>query len=254
MLTVARVNLQETRKRRSIMARAGDEIVDPNTGERLIFRKTAKETDGELLQLDWIGKAGWKAGPLHVHRYQEERFEVISGTLGSHVAGVERIHEVGEVVVAPAGSVHTVWNAGGEEEEVHSLVEFRPALRTETVFETVAGLAQDGKTNKAGIPKNPLRLALIVHDYEDEFYLAQPPLFVQRVIFGVLAEVGRLLGYRAEYPYPYADRGEEPSPSEGEQGVSARSGTRRGALGVTAIIVAFLVTFLLWQRTRRGRR
>jgi hypothetical protein len=69
------------------MARAGDELVDPITGERMIFRKTAKETDGELLQLDRIGKAGWKAGPLHVHPYQEERFEVISGTLGSHVAG-----------------------------------------------------------------------------------------------------------------------------------------------------------------------
>ena len=236
------------------MARAGDEIVDPNTEERLIFRRTANETNGELLQLDWIGKAGWKAGPLHVHRYQEERFEVISGTLGSHVAGVERIHEVGEVVVAPAGSVHTVWNAGGEEEEeVHSLVEFRPALRTETVLETVAGLAQDGKTNKAGIPKNPLRLGLIVHDYEDEIYFAQPPLFVQRMIFGVLAKVGRLLGYRAEYPYPYADRGEEPLVSEGER-VSASSGARRGALGVTVIIVAFLVSFLVWQRIRRSRR
>jgi quercetin dioxygenase-like cupin family protein len=250
---VERVNLQETRKRRSIMARAGDEIVDPNTEERLIFRKTANETNGELLQLDWIGKAGWKAGPLHVHRYQEERFEVISGTLGSHVAGVERIHEVGEVVVAPAGSVHTVWNAGGEEEEVHSLVEFRPALRSETVLETLAGLAQDGKTNKAGIPKNPLRLGLIVHDYEDEIYFAQPPLFVQRMIFGVLAKVGRLLGYRAEYPYPYADRGEEPFVSEGER-VSASSGARRGAVGVTVIIVAFLVSFLLWQRIRRSRR
>ena len=236
------------------MARAGDEMVDPNRGERMIFRKTAKETDGELLQFDWIGKAGWKAGPLHVHRYQEERFEVISGTLGSHVAGVERIHEAGEVVVAPAGSVHTVWNAGcEEEEEVHSLVDFRPALRTESVFETVTGLAQDGKTNKAGVPKNPLRLALIMHDYEDEVYFAQPPLFVQRVIFGALAEVGRLLGYRAEYPYPYADRGEEPSVSEGER-VSASSGARRGAVGVTLIIVAFLVSFLVWQRIRRSRR
>jgi len=210
MLTVVRVNPQETRQGRSFMARAGDELVDPNTGERMIFRKTAKETDGELLQLDWIGKAGWKAGPLHIHPYQEERFEVLSGTLGSHVAGVERIHEAGEVVATPAGCVHTVWNAGGEEEEVHALVEFRPALRTETVFETVTGLAQDGKTNKAGVPKNPLRLALIVHDYEDEIYLAQPPLFVQRVIFGMLAKVGRLFGYRAEYPYPYGDGGEEP--------------------------------------------
>ena len=152
------------------------------------------------------------------------------------------------------GSVHTVWNAGGEEEEVHSLVDFRPALRTETIFETVAGLAQDGKTNKAGVPKNPLRVALIVHDYEDEVYFAQPPLFVQRVIFGMLAEVGRLLGYRAEYPYPYSDRREEPSLSEGEQGVSASSAVRRGAVGVTVIIVAFLVTLLLWQRMRRSRR
>ena len=208
---------------------------------------------GELLQLDWIGKAGWKAGPLHVHPYQEERFELISGTLGSHVAGVERIHEAREVVVAPAGSVHTVWNAGGEEEEVHALVEFRPALRSETVLETLAGLARDGKTNKAGVPKNPLRLALLVHDYEDELYLAQPPLFVQRVIFGVLAQVGRLFGYRAEYSYPYGDRGEEPSETDAER-VSASSGSRKGAVGVTGIIVAFLVALLLWQRIRRSMR
>ena len=234
------------------MARAGDELVDPIAGERMIFRKTAKETDGELLQLDWIGKAGWKAGPLHVHPYQEERFEVISGTLGSHVAGAERIHEAGEVVSAPSGSVHTVWNAGGEE-EVHAPVEFRPALRTETVLETMTGLARDGKTNKAGAPKNPLRLALIAHDYRGEIYLAQPPLFVQRLIFGVLAEVGRLFGYRAEYPYLYGDRGEEPFVSEGER-VSASSGARRGAVGVTVIIVAFLVSFLLWQRIRGSRR
>lgn len=231
------------------MARAGDEMVDPIAGSRMIFRKTAKETDGELLQLDWIGKAGWTAGPLHVHPCQEERIEVISGTLGSHVAGVERIHEAGEVVAAPAGSVHTVWNAGGEEEEVHALVEFRPALRQETVLETVTGLARDGKTNKAGVPKNPLRLALIAHDYEDELYLTQPPLFVQRVLFGVLAKVGRLFGYQAEYPYPYGDRGEAPSFSENER-VSASSGARRGAVGVTVIIVAFL----LWQRIRRSRR
>ncbi len=235
------------------MARAGDEMVDPFTGERMIFRKTAKETDGELLQTDLIGKAGWTTGPLHVHPYQEERFEVISGTLGSHVAGVERIHEAGEVVVAPAGSVHRVWNADGEEEEVHFLMEFRPALRTEDLFETLFGLARDGKTYKSGIPKNPLRLALIAHDYEDEIYLAQPPLFVQRVIFGVLAKVGRLFGYRADYPYPYGDRGEEPFVSEGER-VSASSGARRGAVGVTVIIVAFLVSFLLWQRMRRSRR
>jgi len=42
-------------------------------------------------------------------------------------------------------------------------------------------------------------------------YLAKPPLFVQRAIFGPLAFIGRLLGYRVEYPYPHARRSEAPS-------------------------------------------
>ncbi len=149
--------------------------------------------------------------------------------------------------------MHTAWNAGEAGEEVHDLVEFEPALDAGVPLETLAGLARDGKVNKAGVPKNPLRLALIAHDYEEEIYLAQPPLFVQRAIFGVLAKVGRLLGYRAEYPYPYGDRAEEPFVSEGER-VSASSGARMGTLGVTLIIVAFLVSLLVWQRIRQSRR
>ena len=231
------------------MARAGDEIVNPVTGHRIIFRKTTRDTDGELLQMDWIGRPGWKAGPVHVHSFQEERFEVLSGTLGSHVGGVERTHKPGdEVVVVPAGVKHTVWNAG--EEDVHALVEFRPAsLRSETMLETVFGLAQDGKLSKAGIPSNPLRLALIVHDYEDQIYLAQPPLTVQRVLFGALAKVGRLLGYRAEYPYPYGRPvQEEHLGSEGER---ASAGSRRSLAGVVGVSFIAVLVLLLFRRRSR---
>src|SRR5918998_107782 len=161
---------------------------------------------GELLQVDWIGAPGWTTGPDHVHPLQEERFEVLSGRLGLRVGGVERVHGAGDVIVAPAGSAHAVWNAGGE--EVHVLVDFRPALRTERAFETLAGLARDGKTNKAGAPKNPLQLALILREFEEEIYFVRPPLVVQRVILGALAFIGRLLGYRAEFPYPYARQSE----------------------------------------------
>ena len=113
---------------------------------------------------------------------------------------------MGEVIVAPAGSAHAAWIAG--DEEGHVLVDFRPALRTERAFETLAGLARDGKTNKAGAPKNPLQLALILREFEEEIYFVRPPLVVQRVILGALAFIGRLLGYRAEYPYPYARHSE----------------------------------------------
>jgi quercetin dioxygenase-like cupin family protein len=188
------------------MAKAGEELLNPVTGLRTVFRKTAEETGGELLQDDWIGEPGWTTGPDHVHPRQEERFEVLSGRLGLRADGIERVHGVGDVVVVSAGSPHTAWNAG--DDEVHVLVDFRPALRTETAFETLAGLARDGKTNEVGAPRNPLRLALVLRHFEDEVYFVRPPLAVQRVIFGVLARVARLLGYRAEYPYPYARQSE----------------------------------------------
>jgi quercetin dioxygenase-like cupin family protein len=139
------------------MAKSGDELVNPATGLRTVFRKTAQETSGELLQVDWIGEPGWTTGPDHVHPRQEERFEVLSGKLGLRVEGVERVHGTGDVIVAPAGAPHAAWNAG-DDDEVHVLVDFRPALRTETAIEALAGLARDGKTNRAGAPKNPLRL------------------------------------------------------------------------------------------------
>ena len=188
------------------MAHAGDELVNPVTGLRTVFRKTAEDTDDELLRVDWIGSPNWSTGPDHVHPLQEERFEVLSGRLGLRVDGIERVLGEGEAITAPAGSPHAAWNAG--DEEVHALVDFRPALRTETAFETLAGLACDGKTNKAGAPKNPLLLALVLHEYEAEIYFTRPPLAVQRVVFGALAKVARLFGYRAEYPYPYGRRSE----------------------------------------------
>lgn len=94
------------------MAKAGDELVNLVTGLKTVFRKTAQDTSGELLRVDWIGEPGWTTGPDHVHPRQEERFEVISGKLGLRVEGVERVLGDGEEIMAPAGSAHAAWNAG----------------------------------------------------------------------------------------------------------------------------------------------
>ena len=145
------------------MAVPGNELANPATGLRTLFRETAESTSGELLQVDWIGDPGWTTGPDHVHRLQAERFEVLSGSLGLRVDGV-LFGNAPRAIVSPI----VAWNAG--EERVHVLVDFRPALRTEVAFETLAGLARDGKTTKAGVPKNPLRAALILRHFEDEIY------------------------------------------------------------------------------------
>ena len=118
------------------------------------------------------------------------------------------------------------WNAG--DEEVHVLVDFRPALRTAIAFESLAALAREGKTNRAGAPRNPLLAALILRHFEDEIYFVRPPLALQRVVLGPLAALARVLGYRAEHPYVYPGRTarETPEAIDERRGGSASSWRR----------------------------
>ncbi|MBI1884739.1 MAG: cupin domain-containing protein [Chloroflexi bacterium] len=177
------------------MADAGDALENPVTAERVVFRKRGGETSGELLQFDLFMKPHSVAMPEHVHPRQEERIEVVSGTVRFRLGGKEEGLSASQTVVLPPGIPHTVWNGGGD--EAHVLVEARPALKTETAIETVFGLARDGKVNKRGLP-NPLQGALLAREYETFF--AWPPVPVQRLVLAALAPIARRLGYRARYP------------------------------------------------------
>lgn len=182
------------------MAKAGDILEHPVTGEKVIFRKTAKDTGGELMQGDVIMRPHGFVAAEHIHPLQEERFEVISGSVKFRVNGVERVVQAGEITVVPPRTPHVWWN--DSDQEAHVLVDVRPALRFDEFFETFFGLAQAGKVDKkTGLP-NLLVLALVMREFEKEIYLAQPPLAVQRIIFSLIALVGRLLGYQGHYEYP----------------------------------------------------
>ncbi len=240
------------RGRKNAMATAGDTLEHPITGERIVFLKTARDTGGELLQVDFFMKPGGFVAAEHVHSRQEERFEVLSGSVRFRMNGQDRNVSAGETVVVPAGTPHVWWNPG--EEEGHVVVELRPALRTENFFETFFGLAQDGKVSpRSGLP-NPLQMALIAREYEDEIYLARPPLFVQRVLFGLLATIGKLLGYKARYP-EYSGPPEEPL-VEGREGErpSAVSGAMTGGIVVIATVGVVVVLLLLGRRSRLSRK
>jgi len=146
------------------------------------------------------------AAAEHVHPNQDERFEILAGRFRYRLAGVEREAGPGEVVQIPKGARHVWWNAG--EDDLSTIIEFRPALRSEEFFESYFALGKDGKTDpKTGMP-NLLQMAVVLREFEEEIYLAKSSLLVQRVVFGALAFVGRLLGYRVRYPYPYAGRRE----------------------------------------------
>ena len=72
------------------MARAGDVLENPATGDRLVFRKTARETNGGSVEYEVTFRPSGFAAREHVHPKQEERHEVVAGTLRLVVAGASR--------------------------------------------------------------------------------------------------------------------------------------------------------------------
>jgi quercetin dioxygenase-like cupin family protein len=184
------------------MAHRGDAIENPVTGERITFLETSRDTGGELLQLNWSLEPGGFVPGAHTHPRQQECFEVLSGTLGVRVGRHKYRLGAGEVGVVPAGAVHTCWNEG--DEDLHCMVQFRPACDTESVLETIFGLARDGKVSKKGAP-SPLQIIALLDEYEDELGIPWVSKRVQHAIVSRIAPLARRRGYRGRYP-EYSDR------------------------------------------------
>jgi quercetin dioxygenase-like cupin family protein len=167
------------------------------TGETYTFLQRARDTDGDVLRLRWSAHAGGRMGE-HVHPLQEERFEVQSGQLTVSVNGAVTTCPAGESVAVPPGVRH--YFANPEDEPVVAILELRPALRMEEVFESLAGFAREGKARSSGLPRNPLLLAVFAQEFHQEIRGARPPAAVQRIMLPPLAAIGRVLGYRAHRP------------------------------------------------------
>src|SRR5215210_6421974 len=169
--------------RRTEMAYAGQTIENPVSGERITFLQTAADTDGAL-------------PGAHIHPQQEERFEVVEGTMAFRLGLKRIVAGPGEVVTVPAGRVHTFKNAGDETAKVR--VQVRPALAMEGLFETTVALAEDGRTTGKGMPK-PLDLALFVRRYQREVKAPFPPAPVVRAMLAPLAWMATRKGHGERY-------------------------------------------------------
>lgn len=171
-------------------------IRNPIIGHRIEFLQTAEQTKGELLQIMYtVEKPETKpAIPLHFHSQCAERFEVVSGQLGVILDGKQRHLGIGEEVDIPPGTPHTFWNAG--EGELRFITNVRPPGQLQTYWETVFGLAEDGKVGRNGLP-NLLQLAVVAPLADS--YPPIVPLPVSRFLVRLLAGIGRLAGYKASY-------------------------------------------------------
>jgi quercetin dioxygenase-like cupin family protein len=169
-------------------------------GDRARVLESSRDTSDGTLRLDYFAAPRARV-PEHVHSYQEERFEVLSGRLGLRVGGKELILGLGQRAVGPPGIPHEWWNP--DDEEAHFVAGIRPGRDVEILLETVLGLSTDGKIVKGMIPRNPLQLAVLVREAGGMAYPTVLPAPIRKALFlpvVLLAYVGRLFGYRASYP------------------------------------------------------
>jgi quercetin dioxygenase-like cupin family protein len=171
-------------------------IKHPQTGQAIRFLRTTKDTKGALLLMESSFARRSKEPPPHYHPHQEEWFTVTRGSISVRMNGEVKIYRQGSSFHVPANTVHSMWNHSNDMAIVNWKVS--PAMNTEYLFETVIGLAREGRTNEKGQPPL-LQASLIMNRYRNEFRLAKPSYPLQRVVFGLLSPVALLMGYRSRY-------------------------------------------------------
>lgn len=176
----------------------GEVYYNPRCREKIVIRTPSADTGGERAIWDLYVEPGGFAAGIHKHPFSDERFTLVRGRLRVHIAGRDIIlDKVGQTVLVPPGTVHR-WFSATDDEVTFAVLEVRNrAERLEQlILRQLFGLAQDGKTNAEGRP-TLLQSAVTMLEFSDALRFTRPPWAVQRMLYGTVAPLARLLGYQA---------------------------------------------------------
>jgi mannose-6-phosphate isomerase-like protein (cupin superfamily) len=157
-------------------------------GESVAIRRS----DAEMLEVEGTWSPSGKPPPKHFHPSQDERFEVLEGSLHARVDGIEHELGTGETLDVPRRAVHQIWNPGAQ--PARATWQTRPGGRTEQWFRAIDRLHREGRVGSNGMP-GPLAYSVLLTEYDDVFRLAVPAEPVVRAGLSGLAVVGRARGY-----------------------------------------------------------
>lgn len=176
------------------MPHEGQEIVNPQTGQRMQFVAISSEE----LRVESIHPPTDAREPEHIHPHQQSGGEVTSGSLMFEVDGKPRRVAAGESIAIPAHTPHRFWNESGQ--EARSVQFFRPALEIAGFFETYFELARRGELSDDGsIPL--LRVAAVAPRFGKEIRLTRPPWAVVRAVSAALGPISRIRGVQGQLEY-----------------------------------------------------
>jgi quercetin dioxygenase-like cupin family protein len=148
---------------------------------------------GHLLRAESLVQPGGGGGPLHRHRFQEERFQILEGEIIGRIGRTRQRVRAGETFLVPPDAPHTFTVEA--DQPARMITEFRPGLRLAEFFVQIFWLADHGHIDAKG-RIHPLQAALLARAYPQEFfYLPTIPAPLQQAIARPLAALARRRGY-----------------------------------------------------------
>jgi mannose-6-phosphate isomerase-like protein (cupin superfamily) len=170
---------------------------NPITKERVTILERPWNNRERRASAELSALVGARVAGEHYHPALVEKFTVLEGELTVKREGQTGILHQGETAVIQPGTWHDWWNAGSVDARVR--VEVTPGERFLHMIETFFGLARLGYTDNNGMPST-LQLAVTSLEFSDVIVFRRPPRIIRRAIFGALAPIARLRGYRGTYP------------------------------------------------------
>jgi mannose-6-phosphate isomerase-like protein (cupin superfamily) len=156
--------------------------------------KTAQQTNGQSLEMEWELLPTSGGTPVHIHPSAKETYKVIEGQLEINVDGRWKLLQKGEELTVPERIPHTFRNPSNSLTRVYNI--HSPALRFDEYFEglynIVAKLSAGGKVKLKMNINTATHLSMLMKKYSEEIVSVNPPDF----IVSLLNTVGKIRGIK----------------------------------------------------------
>ncbi len=159
-----------------------------HTGERLALRRIRMGNGVEELRLSGSLPAHGQGPPLHIHFDEDERGEVVSGTLSVLVDGRQLVIKAGGPGHFPKGSAHRWWNDGDGELVFRGVV--TPAIDLDRYLQAMFEVLNAGPPNHPPI----FYMAHVLYRHRRTQLALVVPRLMQRVLFPLVVLLGTVIG------------------------------------------------------------
>jgi len=161
----------------------------------MIFRivKTAEQTNGQSLEMEWELLPQSEGTPVHVHPRASETYRVLQGQIEVNLDGQWHWLHEGEEITVPAGIPHTYRNPTDNVTKVYNI--HAPAMEFGTYFtdlhKLVDKLSNQGQHKLTFNLNTIIYLAMLMKKYPKEIVSVNPPNFIVSFL-NFLGKVRRL--------------------------------------------------------------